>query len=94
MVQQRKAELADTDGWTHIAAAGVDTDDDGTARGLHDNIAPNLLNMMLEQAKHEVFTEEEIVDESVMFYLVPCSPRAWQRAHQRRRERRRRQTAW
>ena len=49
---------------------------------------------LLEQAKHEVFTEEEIVDESVMFYLVPCNPRAWQRAHQRRRERRRRQTVW
>ena len=45
-------------------------DIDRTARGLHDAVAPNLLNMMLEQAKHEVFTEEEIVDEAVMFYLV------------------------
>ena len=78
MVQQRKAELADMDGWTRAATVDVDVDG-GAARGMHDSIATNLLNMMLEQAKHEVFTEEEIVDEAVMFYLVPCMARAWQR---------------
>ena len=30
----------------------------------------NLLGMMLEQAKHEVFSDTEILDETVMFYAV------------------------
>ena len=30
----------------------------------------NLLGMMLEQAKHEVFSDNEILDETVMFYAV------------------------
>ena len=34
----------------------------------------NLLGMMLDLAKHEVFTDDEILDEVTMFYVVshPC----------------------
>ena len=30
----------------------------------------NLLGMMLDLAQHEVFTDEEILDEVTMFYVV------------------------
>ena len=33
----------------------------------------NLLGMMIEQAKMDVFTDEEILDEVIMFYVVCIS---------------------